>query len=103
MPLVHLAEKNRGVRSATRICNRIPTLDQQPDVVGAHRERPGLLAFHLQRGGLVPWRTLTGRQHFYLDHPRLHSVRRALPAYKPKPFPKAVRRPDVQQGGRARP
>jgi nitrate reductase / nitrite oxidoreductase, alpha subunit len=26
---------------------------------------------------LVPWRTLTGRQHFYLDHPLYIAVRRA--------------------------
>ena len=42
---------------------------------------------------LVPWRTLTGRQHFYLDHPGYIAFGEHLPTYKPKPLPDAVRRP----------
>jgi nitrate reductase alpha subunit len=34
---------------------------------------------------LVPWRTLTGRQHFYLDHPGYIQFGEHLPTYKPKP------------------
>ena len=33
-------------------------------------------AYCLNVERLVPWRTLTGRQHFYLDHPGLHRLRR---------------------------
>jgi nitrate reductase alpha subunit len=33
---------------------------------------------------LVPWRTLTGRQHLYLDHPVYLDFGQALPGYKPK-------------------
>jgi nitrate reductase alpha subunit len=33
----------------------------------------------------VPWRTLTGRQHFYLDHPGFIAFGEALPTYKSKP------------------
>ena len=36
---------------------------------------------------LVPWRTLTGRQHFYLDHPLYLEFGEHLPTYKPKPLP----------------
>ncbi len=36
---------------------------------------------------LVPWRTLTGRQHFYLDHPLYLQFGEHLPTYKPKPLP----------------
>jgi nitrate reductase alpha subunit len=36
---------------------------------------------------LVPWRTLTGRQHFYLDHPLYLQFGEHLPTYKPKPRP----------------
>jgi nitrate reductase alpha subunit len=36
---------------------------------------------------LVPWRTLTGRQHFYLDHPGYLQFGEHLPTYKPKPLP----------------
>jgi nitrate reductase alpha subunit len=36
---------------------------------------------------LVPWRTLTGRQHFYLDHLMYLQYGEHLPTYKPKPKP----------------
>jgi nitrate reductase / nitrite oxidoreductase, alpha subunit len=34
---------------------------------------------------LVPWRTLTGRQHFYLDHQKYLEWGEHLPVYKPRP------------------
>ena len=34
---------------------------------------------------LVPWRTLTGRQHFYLDHEQYLDWGEHLPVYKPRP------------------
>lgn len=36
---------------------------------------------------LIPWRTLTGRQHFYLDHEMYLSYGENLPTYKPSPKP----------------
>ncbi len=46
---------------------------------------------------LVPWRTLTGRQHFYLDHELMIEFGENLPLYKPtlakKPFYPRDRRP----------
>ncbi len=36
---------------------------------------------------LVPWRTLTGRQHFYLDHDAYIAFGEHLPTYKPSPTP----------------
>ncbi|MGI9607778.1 MAG: nitrate reductase subunit alpha [Acidimicrobiales bacterium] len=33
----------------------------------------------------VPWRTLTGRQHFYLDHEQYIAWGEHLPGYKPRP------------------
>lgn len=38
---------------------------------------------------LVPWRTLTGRQHFYLDHEFYIAYGEHLPTYKPSPKPEA--------------
>lgn len=38
---------------------------------------------------LVPWRTLTGRQHFYLDHELYIAYGEHLPTYKPSPRPEA--------------
>jgi nitrate reductase alpha subunit len=37
---------------------------------------------------LVPWRTLTGRQHFYLDHEGYIAFGENLATYKPSPTPK---------------
>jgi nitrate reductase alpha subunit len=36
---------------------------------------------------LIPWRTLTGRQHFYLDHEMYLDYGEHLPTYKPSPKP----------------
>ncbi|MCP4457189.1 MAG: nitrate reductase subunit alpha [Cytophagales bacterium] len=36
---------------------------------------------------LVPWRTLTGRQHFYLDHDAYIAFGEHLSTYKPSPTP----------------
>jgi nitrate reductase alpha subunit len=44
-------------------------------------------AFCTQVEHLVPWRTLTGRQHLYLDHPGYIDFGENLPTYKPTPLP----------------
>ncbi len=41
--------------------------------------------FTLNVENLVPWRTLTGRQHFYLDHEQYLAWGESLPCYKPRP------------------
>lgn len=41
--------------------------------------------FTLNKERLIPWRTLTGRQHFYLDHEGYLQWGEHLPVYKPKP------------------
>ena len=38
---------------------------------------------------LVPWRTLTGRQHIYLDHELYIAFGEHLPTFKPSPKPEA--------------
>jgi nitrate reductase alpha subunit len=43
---------------------------------------------------MVPWRTLTGRQHLYLDHPLYLQYGEHLPTYKPKPLPTQYRDTD---------
>jgi nitrate reductase alpha subunit len=43
-------------------------------------------AFTTQVEHLVPWRTLTGRQHFYLDHWGYLDFGEHLPVYKPLPL-----------------
>ncbi|GAB1450222.1 nitrate reductase subunit alpha [Draconibacterium sp.] len=44
-------------------------------------------AFTLNIEYLVPWRTLTGRQHLYLDHEGYMLFGENLPTYKPSPRP----------------
>ena len=44
-------------------------------------------AFTLNIEHLVPWRTLTGRQHSYLDHVGYIRFGENLPTYKPSPRP----------------
>ena len=39
---------------------------------------------------LVPWRTLTGRQHFYLDHDLYIKFGENMPTYKPTPKPNVL-------------
>lgn len=41
--------------------------------------------FTLNTERLIPWRTLSGRQHFYLDHPLYLQWGEHLPTYKPRP------------------
>lgn len=41
--------------------------------------------FTLNVERLIPWRTLSGRQHFYLDHPNYLAWGEHLPTYKPRP------------------
>ncbi|GEM85678.1 nitrate reductase subunit alpha [Meiothermus granaticius] len=41
--------------------------------------------FTLNLERLIPWRTLSGRQHFYLDHPNYLAWGEHLPTYKPRP------------------
>jgi nitrate reductase alpha subunit len=38
----------------------------------------------------VPWRTLTGRQHLYLDHPGYLQFGEHVPTYKPPPAPEPI-------------
>ncbi|CBE67843.1 MAG: nitrate reductase subunit alpha [Candidatus Methylomirabilis oxygeniifera] len=46
---------------------------------------------------LVPWRTLTGRQHLYLDHPYFIDFGENLPTYKPKLDPVLIH--DITESG----
>ncbi|HQH22789.1 MAG TPA: nitrate reductase subunit alpha [Bacteroidales bacterium] len=46
-------------------------------------------AFTLNIEQLIPWRTLTGRQHMYLDHEGYIRFGENLPTYKPSPRPES--------------
>jgi nitrate reductase alpha subunit len=85
LPLADLAEGVRGVRMTfldlTRQMRR--TLIS-PCWTGMVNDGRAYAAWCLNVERLIPWRTLTGRQHFYLDHPLYLDFGEHLPTYKPR-------------------
>lgn len=89
LPLTHLAEKNRGVRvSYKEIQSRIQRFVNSPMWSGLIENGRAYSPFTYNVEAMVPWRTLTGRQHFYLDHPGYIQFGEHLVTYKPRPQPK---------------
>ena len=90
LPLADLAEGTRGVRIAfddlTRQPRRVLT---SPAWTGIVNDGRAYSAYCLNVERLVPWRTLTGRQSFYMDHEGYIAFGEHLPTYKPKIDPAA--------------
>jgi nitrate reductase alpha subunit len=87
VPLAHLAEKNRGVRISFKDLQARPhRLLNSPIWSGLTEEGRAYSPFTYNLECDVPWRTLTGRQHLYLDHPLYLQFGENLPCYKPRPF-----------------
>jgi nitrate reductase alpha subunit len=63
--------------------------NQSPIWSGLMNDGRAYSAFTYNVERLVPWRTLTGRQHFYLDHEGYIKFGEHLPTYKPSPKPEA--------------
>ncbi|MGD2216620.1 MAG: molybdopterin-dependent oxidoreductase, partial [Gemmatimonadales bacterium] len=92
LPLADLAEPYRGVRMTFDDLIAQPRrLLTSPIWSGLMNEgRPySPYTYNVER--LVPWRTLTGRQHFYLDHEGYIAFGEQLPTYKPTPAPEVYR------------
>ena len=88
LSLTHLAEKNRGLRTNfAKIQAQPQRLLNSPMWSGLSENGRPYAPFTFQKEMLVPWRTLTGRQHLYLDHPGYIQFGEHLPTYKPKPLP----------------
>ncbi len=88
LPLAILAEKNRGVRVNYKELQAMPMrLINSPMWSGLTENGRAYSPFTYNKEMFVPWRTLTGRQHFYLDHPGYIQFGEHLPTYKPKPIP----------------
>jgi nitrate reductase / nitrite oxidoreductase, alpha subunit len=86
LKLAHLAEKNRGLRTKFTDLQAQPRrLLNSPMWSGLTENGRAYSAFTYNKECLVPWRTLTGRQHLYLDHPMYLQFGEHLPTYKPKP------------------
>ena len=91
LPLAHLADGQRARRLT------LADLQAQPRRIGNSPMWSGLVSdrrtyspFTYNVECLVPWRTLTGRQHLYLDHPAYLQFGEHVPTYKPKPAPPAL-------------
>ena len=88
LPLTRLAEKSRSVRVDYKGLQARPQrLLNSPMWSGLVEDGRAYSPFTYNIECLVPWRTLTGRQHFYLDHEGYLQFGEHLPTYKPKPSP----------------
>ena len=88
LPLVHLVAKNRGVQVDYQGLQARPhRFVNSPMWSGLVENGRAYSPFTYNVECLVPWRTLTGRQHFYLDHPGYLDFGEHLPTHKPKPLP----------------
>ena len=88
LPLTDLAAGNRHFRATYKDLQAQPRrLINSPMWSGLLEKGRPYSAFTYNRERLVPWRTLTGRQHLYLDHPGYLQYGEHLPTYKPKPTP----------------
>ncbi len=88
LPLTHLAQRNRETRVAfADLQSRPQRLINSPVWSGLTENGRAYSPYTYNVENLVPWRTLTGRQHFYLDHQGYIDFGEHLPTYKPKPLP----------------
>ncbi len=91
LPLADLAEKNRGARATYKDLQSQPRrLLTSPVWSGIINDGRPYSAFTYNVERLVPWRTLTGRQQFYLDHEAYLAFGEHLPTYKPSPLPEQM-------------
>ncbi|HEY7911259.1 MAG TPA: nitrate reductase subunit alpha [Blastocatellia bacterium] len=90
LPLADLAEKSRTSRVTYKDLQSQPRrLLNSPIWSGLTTNGRAYSAFTYNYERLVPWRTLTGRQQFYLDHEGYIAFGENLPTYKPVPAPAA--------------
>jgi nitrate reductase alpha subunit len=86
LELTHLAEGMRDVRyNFATIVGKPQRILTTPTWSGKVNKGRAYSPFTLNVENLVPWRTLTGRQHFYLDHENYLTWGEHLPVYKPRP------------------
>ncbi|HEX7057016.1 MAG TPA: nitrate reductase subunit alpha, partial [Bacilli bacterium] len=85
LPLADLAAGMRDQRLTFQELQRQPRrLLNSPCWSGLMDGGRAYAAYTLNVEKLVPWRTLTGRQHFYMDHPWYIDFGEHLPTYKAK-------------------
>jgi nitrate reductase alpha subunit len=101
LPLADLAAGSRSARLTFADLARQPRrLLDSPCWSGLTGGGRTYSAYTLNVERLVPWRTLTGRQHLYLDHPGFIAFGEALPTFKPRPGPEVIGDLQATPGGR---
>ncbi|HZR93202.1 MAG TPA: nitrate reductase subunit alpha [Gaiellaceae bacterium] len=91
LPLADLAQDVRGVRMTFADLKAQPRRTLiSPCWTGMVNDGRPYSAWCLNVERLVPWRTLSGRQHLYLDHPWYLDFGEQLPTFKPKLDPRAT-------------
>jgi nitrate reductase alpha subunit len=82
--MAHLAAEHEGKRVSYADTQAAPVpVITSPEWSGSESGGRRYTAFTLNTEHLKPWHTLTGRQHFYLDHDWIHELGEALPVYRP--------------------
>lgn len=88
LALADLADGSRDVRINFNDLQAQPRrYNTSPVWSGLMNNGRAYSAFTYNVERLVPWRTLTGRQHFYLDHEMYIAFGENLPTFKPSPKP----------------
>ena len=88
--LADLAEGSRDVRLTYKDLQSQPRrYNTSPVWSGLMNNGRAYSAYTYNVERLVPWRTLTGRQHIYLDHDMYIGFGENLPTFKPSPKPEA--------------
>jgi nitrate reductase alpha subunit len=91
LPLADLAEGNRSVRMTFADLKAQPRRTLvSPCWTGIVNDGRPYAAWCINVERLVPWRTLSGRQHLYVDHPYYIDFGEHLPTFKPKLDPRAT-------------
>ncbi len=86
--LVDLAEVTRDVRMTFNdLVSQPQRVLNSPNWSGIVSEGRAYSAYCQNIERMVPWHTLTGRSHFYLDHEGYLAYGEHLPTYKPPPGP----------------
>ncbi|MDG4861254.1 nitrate reductase subunit alpha, partial [Streptomyces sp. T-3] len=82
--MAHLAAEHEGklITYADTQAAPVPVITS-PEWSGSEAGGRRYTAFTLNTEHLKPWHTLTGRQHFFLDHDWIHELGEALPVYRP--------------------
>ncbi|GAT71075.1 nitrate reductase A subunit alpha [Planomonospora sphaerica] len=77
-----LADEHKKITFADTQARPVP-VTTSPEWSGSETGGRRYSAFTINVEHRKPWHTLTGRQHFFLDHDWIHEAGEALPVYRP--------------------